>query len=181
MRDQRSEPQARGKAHQGEAAADLQTNKGPGGTITMPHRDISCIVILREEDNAVLLQDRTGISKFGEEWTIFGGGVEQGETFEQAFAREAMEELKLDVTTVPYSLIGTYEEAETNLKGEFWTLKAKAFLMRLTQTQIDSLVQCEGQGMRIASFDEAEQLRIGPFDRRIIADLKKLHPTPPQS
>ena len=54
----------------------------------------------------ILLENRKDISKFGEEYGFFGGGVEPGESKKQAVIREIEEELKY----VPqdYSLLEVY-------------------------------------------------------------------------
>ena len=38
------------------------------------------VIIFYDEKKRILLQDRRGISKFGEEWAIFGGSAEEDET-----------------------------------------------------------------------------------------------------
>ena len=40
----------------------------------MPHRNVS-IVIFYTGDGKLLLQDRKGIAKFGEDYDFFGGGI----------------------------------------------------------------------------------------------------------
>lgn len=43
-----------------------------------------------------------------------GGHVSAGETYEQAFAREMMEELRIDVNVTPYEYIGTLNPNKNN-------------------------------------------------------------------
>ncbi len=45
----------------------------------------------------ILFQDRTSISKAGERYWFFWGGVDKGETFLEACLRETKEELNLDL------------------------------------------------------------------------------------
>lgn len=53
------------------------------------------ILILHETTGKILLQDRHEISKNGEEWGTFWGGIEIGETPKQWVTRELQEELHL--------------------------------------------------------------------------------------
>ena len=42
------------------------------------------LIVFYDKENKILLQDRRKISKRGEEWGFFGGGIEEGETPKQA-------------------------------------------------------------------------------------------------
>jgi mutator protein MutT len=59
----------------------------------------SAAIIIK--DNKILLMRRV-VSGRGEYWVFPGGGVEVGETSEQALAREVQEELSLEVTDYSY-------------------------------------------------------------------------------
>lgn len=50
------------------------------------------------QGNRILLQDRKHISKYGEEWSFFGGDIEAGETPYEALIREICEELGVDIS-----------------------------------------------------------------------------------
>lgn len=56
-------------------------------------REVASIVIYNPILDKFLLQDRTSISKYGEEVTFFGGWLDEGEDPLQAAHRESSEEL----------------------------------------------------------------------------------------
>lgn len=58
----------------------------------MKIKSVACALLLNI-DNELLLQDRRDISKYGEEWSFFGGGIEVGEDSKTALIREINEEL----------------------------------------------------------------------------------------
>ncbi|MDR7071754.1 NUDIX hydrolase [Fictibacillus barbaricus] len=63
---------------------------------------------------AAILKDDTilmvrEISKTNDFWTLPGGGLEDGETFEDAVIREVREEVNLDVNVIKYLFSRTYE------------------------------------------------------------------------
>jgi len=68
----------------------------------------TAIVIFYTDDKKILLQSRKLIKKWGEEWSFWGGGVEAGETKEQAAKREIKEELNFNLRNIKY--IGTLNE-----------------------------------------------------------------------
>jgi len=70
-------------------------------------RKVSIIVFYDDKGN-VLLQDRRKRSKWGEEYGIFGGKIEEGENPEQSLLREIKEEL--DITLEDYSLFKKYSQ-----------------------------------------------------------------------
>jgi mutator protein MutT len=58
----------------------------------MREKKIVCALLI-DKNNQILLQDRKDISKYWEEWSFFGWGIEEGEKPEQALKREILEEL----------------------------------------------------------------------------------------
>lgn len=65
-------------------------------------REVASIAIYNPVLQKILVQDRTSISKYGEEVTFFGGGLEVWETPLQAAQRESNEELKTNFDTYHY-------------------------------------------------------------------------------
>lgn len=65
-------------------------------------REVSSLAIYNPVIDKILLQDRTSISKYGEEVTFFGGWLDEWETPLQAAQRESNEELKTNFDTYHY-------------------------------------------------------------------------------
>jgi len=53
--------------------------------------------VLFYEGDKIILQDRKSYSKYGEEYGFFGGGIEEGESPEEALRREIKEELNIEI------------------------------------------------------------------------------------
>ena len=70
-------------------------------------RHVASVAIINA-DNQVLAQDRKTISKYGEEWSFFGGGIDEGETPLEAAVRELREELHLEIDETELHFIGTF-------------------------------------------------------------------------
>ncbi len=77
----------------------------------MQEKKIVCALLVNDS-NHILLQDRKGISKYGEEWSFFGGGIEDGESPEDALIRELQEELNWK--PAKYSFIGETKHTITD-------------------------------------------------------------------
>lgn len=57
---------------------------------------VACVLLTPSEH--LRLQSRKGISKYGEEWSFFGGHRKIGESISDTCIREAKEELNLELT-----------------------------------------------------------------------------------
>lgn len=106
------------------------------------------LIILYTDDYKILLQDRTGISKWGEDWACFGGALELGETCDDALVREIKEELNYDIKEFYLYLSLQGEDSQYN-----WYYK------NITK-DLDKLTVLEGAGMKLFSFDEIKELNI---------------------
>ncbi|MCY1144101.1 NUDIX domain-containing protein [Actinoplanes sp. Pm04-4] len=95
-------------------------------------------------------------------WSIPGGLADPGEDAHATVIRELYEELQLTVTD-PVTF-GSVVDREG--RGHILA----AFLVR-TEATIDDLVLGEGQEMRFCAVDEALQLDLVPFARRLIEAL----------
>ena len=122
------------------------------------------VMLFTDRSGRVLMQDRRSISKAGEEWGFFGGGIEPGETPEQAVVREIEEEL--GYTVDGFAPLGVFRY-ETPL----WGREIHAFTTPLPDTA--SLRVLEGDGMAWFSIDEAYRLRLYGLDWVILDALKR--------
>jgi mutator protein MutT len=127
------------------------------------------IIIFFNEKKRILLQDRTGINKFGlkYKWGFFGGGIEENETPEHAVIRETKEELDFELKNFKY--IGKYEgKINDNI-----SIILYAFISPLFDN-LTKFKQKEGRKMKLFSLIEAEKLKLPEYDKRVIIDLKNI-------
>ena len=136
------------------------------------------VIIFYDNKKRILLQDRRGISKLGEEWGFFGGEIEEGETPEQAIVRETKEGLSFDLKE--YKYVGEYSyEIEESLKKKFINfyfdvVLCKVFIAPL-KNDISKFKLKEGKKMKLFSLDKAEKLKmVSKGDIEIIRRLKKI-------
>lgn len=124
------------------------------------------IIVFYDDKKRILLQDRKGISKVGEEWGFFGGEIEGNETPEQAVVRETKEELCFYLKN--YKFIGIFYGEVKNLKLILYTFISK--LRNISEFKIE-----EGTNMRLFTLDEAEKLKmVSDGDKEIIRKLKEI-------
>jgi 8-oxo-dGTP diphosphatase len=123
------------------------------------------LIIFYDENKRILLQDRKGISKYGEEWGFFGGGIEEGETPEEAVLRETREELDFDLKE--YKYVGN-----NNFKVKDLSVRCKIFISPLKN--ISEFKQKEGKKMELFSLEEAKKLKmVSKGDIKTIKMLNK--------
>jgi len=123
------------------------------------------IIAFYDEQKRILLQDRYGIAKSGEEWSFFGGGIENGETPEQALKREIKEELNYDI--VNYKFFKKYQRA---LPPDYYVT---SYFFLAPFPGFGKLEQHEGKGMKLFTLAEIKKLKILPIDHPIIDELDK--------
>jgi len=123
------------------------------------------LIIFYDKNKRILLQDRQGISKVGEEWGFFGGEIKENETPEEAVLRETKEELGFDLKE--YKYIGN-----NNFKVNDLLIKCKIFISPLKD--ISEFKQKEGKGMKLFSLEEAKKLKmVSEGDIKTIEMLNK--------
>ncbi len=124
------------------------------------------LFILRDKEDKVLLQHRYETAKLlPDYWAFFGGGIEEGETPEQAVAREAKEELGIELKD--FRFFKRYEaQEEPGLFEKFvYTAPLEYSLDFLRKKQE------EGKDLGLFSFDELKSLKISDNDRIVLEDL----------
>lgn len=124
----------------------------------MKERTVSLIVPYTE-DGRILLQDRRDISKIGEDWGFFGGGIEENETPEQALVREAKEELEINLNKYGYQYIGKDSLNWTDPAGSKWTFYRYFFATRY-EDYANQMNQREGTNMALFTPEEAKKMNL---------------------
>ncbi len=136
------------------------------------------IIIFYDKEKRILLQDRRGINKLGEEWGFFGGEIKEGETPEQAIVREIKEELDFDLKQCRYVLEYSCK-FEESLKKKFPNFGFDAILCKVfiapLKDNLSKFKQVEGKNMQLFSLEEAEKLKFpSEGDIEVIRRLKKV-------
>jgi len=111
------------------------------------------LILFYDKENRILLQDRRKISKPGGEWGFFGGGIEEGETPEQAVVRETEEELGYKLANFEY--VGNYKNTLEN----GYTIDRYIFVSPL-KNKISKFEQKEGDKMQLFTIEEAKRLKM---------------------
>lgn len=133
----------------------------------MKERKVSLIWFYNDK-NQILLQERWDYSKYGEEWAFFGWWIEDWETPEEAFIREAKEELDFDMTKFNYHYLWEfiYEFPELDLR----TFR-NVFLIKTELKETDFTI-LEWKSAKYFSFDDAKKLKF-PSDPSETIDVIK--------
>jgi 8-oxo-dGTP diphosphatase len=128
------------------------------------HRNV-CTVIFYTDDGKLLLQDREGIAKFGEEYDFFGGGIEEDETPEEALARELKEEIDYVCANLKLYKVYEFKIDEHNSRTEY-TFFAKA-------PRLEEIKVLEGKKAVFMTLKEALSYKLFPHDDVIIKEFGK--------
>lgn len=127
---------------------------------------ISCSgVIFVTDKKKILLEDRGRINKHGEEWSFFGGSIEQGETHEQAMKREIKEEMGYEIQN--YKYFNKYTFIPSNNPD----LELTYYMYIAPAPDIHSLNIHKKAGINEFHPEEALKLKITDIDKKIIRDL----------
>jgi 8-oxo-dGTP pyrophosphatase MutT (NUDIX family) len=116
---------------------------------------IAALVIFYDKSGNVLIQDRRKISKWGEEYGIFGGKLKENETPEQALTRELEEEISLK--NVQFKFFKKVDITDEKYDTEF---ERYIFLAPMPDLSlIKSNFQDEG-GFEVKTFEECQNLKM---------------------
>ncbi|MDP2655539.1 MAG: NUDIX domain-containing protein [bacterium] len=130
----------------------------------MSVRNVSVLVLFNEKKKILLQHRSKDALRLPDYWAFFGGGIEGGETPEQALAREIFEELEYDVV-VP-RLIFTQK---FDYKGDENT--KYVFVEKYDPNK--KLVQHEGQEMGWWKFEDLNNLLIIDHDQVALSKVKE--------
>jgi 8-oxo-dGTP diphosphatase len=130
-------------------------------TDRMNARHVS-VLILYDGHGRILLQHRTADApSFPDYWGLFGGGIEDGETPEQAVKREILEELAYHLRHA------------RRVTGRQFVRSGVAYTMHVFAEKYDGspLTLGEGQGMKWFLPQETAPLKMVEHDRDVILSL----------
>lgn len=123
-------------------------------------------IIFYDDKGRVLIQDRRAISKHGEEWGYFGGGIEKNETPEQAIKREIKEEL--NYTLNEFTFLKKYTYTFKNI------LHVEVNMFVAPLPNLSELIQKEGTNMELFNLSDAKKLKmVTKEDNKILDDFEK--------
>jgi mutator protein MutT len=129
------------------------------------------LIILFDRNGKILLQNRKIMSKYGEEWSYFGGKIESGESPEEAIVREIKEELEFNLKD--FKFLKEYVAYAKLLKnGEMAEIKQHVFLQLINLDDFDTMVLHEGDGMSWFSVEEAKKLNMLGLDPKALEDFE---------
>ena len=113
-------------------------------------------IILVDESDKILLQHRDNISGIWNPgaWGLFGGGVDECETFEEGLIRETKEELNYDLKK--FKFIGEYTDESPFI--------VRLYISRIKDIEKESFQLLEGDDWGWFRLDEAEKLDFGVGD-----------------
>ncbi len=128
------------------------------------------VFILFDRNGGVLLQHKVKDSKvLQNHWAFFGGGIEKGETPEQALQREAKEELGIELKGADF--LGRYVAP---FEGSLW--EQFVFVGNLTHP-LEKLKrqQTEGQRIGLFSYQELKGLKVNKHIKKILDNAFAMH------
>jgi len=121
----------------------------------------AALIILYDSEKRILLQHRsTDADRLPGYWAFFGGGIEEGETPEDAVRRETLEELKYEL--IAPQLVVEQDFKLPNAEGHMHVY-IEAFNGDKNKLQIS-----EGQGWGWFKADELTKLKMIDHDRYVV-------------
>jgi 8-oxo-dGTP pyrophosphatase MutT (NUDIX family) len=121
--------------------------------------------MLYDKDGKVLLQHRSvNAKRLRNYWGAFGGGIEEGETPEEALRRELLEEIEYNVKNPVLLSVDEYVRDDTDITGY-------NFVEEYDATQL--IIQHEGQGFGRFTISEALELKMIQQRKTALLKLKE--------
>lgn len=122
------------------------------------------LILLYNKEKRVLFQHRSDdAERLPDYWAFFGGGIDEGETPEQAVKRETMEELNYKLEKPKLIMV-------QNFKGVHYNGMKYVFTEEYNPSKKIELR--EGKGMSWLTFDEFLKRKIVNHDKEVIEKIK---------
>ena len=123
------------------------------------------IILFYDKKGNILFQDRRKISKHGEEYGFFGGGIEEGETPAQALIREIKEELDIELNDFMH--FRSYKEYIPEIDTE---VERNVFLAKMPN--LKKIKHGEGKPI-IIKFKDSFRLKMVSGDSNLLKEIYK--------
>lgn len=125
-------------------------------------RNVS-VIILYDDKKRILLQHRSDDATYlPGYWAFFGGGIEPGETPEQAVRREAIEELQYTLTNPVLAMKQVFAWGGDNHEKY-------VYIERYDPSK--ELILGEGQDLRWFYYSELDSLKIVDHDTEVLRNI----------
>ena len=116
-------------------------------------------IIFYNANNEILVQNRKSISRWGEDWGLFGGHLNDDESFESCVIREIKEELNYDLTNSD-SVFEEIGEFKDDYQDNIYHVKLYA--SKLPKDWENEFILTEGDDMKLFSCSDAKKLNLIP-------------------
>ena len=130
----------------------------------MAIRNIAVLILYNDQKQFLLQHRSKDAPRLPNHWGFFGGGIEEGETPEQALARELIEEIEYEVDAPQFVF------AQKFMYGEDENTKY-VFVEKYDPRK--DLIQHEGQGMGWWKLEDLDNLLVIPHDQTALSTVKK--------
>ncbi len=124
---------------------------------------LTVVAAVIEKDGNIVVCQRHEHDAFGTLWEFPGGVVEQGETLEQALAREIAEELGVEIQIGDF--LGVFEDENETLK-----ITVHVFRVLIIAGQLQPLDCAQ---FRLSSISGLDSFELAPLDLKVAAYLKE--------
>ncbi len=122
------------------------------------------VIILYNKEKRILLQHRSENAKrLPNHWAFFGGGIEAGETPEQAVKRETKEELEYSLQNPRLVLTQEFQGSDTH---------GAKYVFVEEYNPKKRLVLREGKALGWKTVAETKELKIVDHDREVLEKIK---------
>jgi len=124
-------------------------------------------VVLFQEGEKILIQNRKPWDKYGYDYGFFGGKIEEGESPEQALKRELKEELNIIIKDYKFFKHTKKQIPELDLEIEYYLYTAPL-------PNISKIICKEGK-LFLTDFKTALKLRFNLGDKEILNEIYDLN------